>query len=56
MKYAQWAWPNTYGEDRFIPMLGGLHMEIIFWKVVGDLLDKSGWATMLTDSGVATAG
>ncbi len=31
-------------------------MEIIFWKVVGDLLDKSAWATMLTDSGVATAG
>lgn len=31
-------------------------MEMNFWKVVGDLLDESGWTTLLTDSGVATAG
>ena len=55
-KYVQWAWPNNYGEDRLIPMLGGLHTEMNFWKVIGDLLDESGWTTMLTDSGVATVG
>ena len=24
VKYFQWAWPTAYGEDRLIPMLGGL--------------------------------
>ena len=56
VKYVQWTRPDSYGENRLIPMLGGLHTEINFWKLVGNLLDESGWTTMLNDSGVATSG
>ena len=44
------------GEQRFILMFGGLHIELALWKVVGDLLHGSGWTTALTDSGVTSAG
>ena len=56
VKYVQWTCPNSYGENKLIPMLGGLHTEMNFWKMVGNILDESGWTTMLNDSGVATAG
>lgn len=41
-KYVQWAWPYSYGENQPVPMLGGLHTEMNFCKMVGDLLDDSG--------------
>jgi len=25
-KQIQWQWPNTYGEDKFIVMFGGLYI------------------------------
>jgi hypothetical protein len=28
-KQIQWEWPEIYGEDRFVVMFGGLHIEII---------------------------
>ena len=32
-KEIQWSWPSTHGEDDFVLMLGGLHIEMAFLKV-----------------------
>lgn len=55
-KYAQWNWSETLGESEYVVVLGGLHTEMALWRMVGDLLEESGWCTALTESGVATAG
>ena len=33
IKEIQWTWPNIYGEDRFVVMFGGLHIEMSILKV-----------------------
>lgn len=42
-----------HGEDRFIVMFGGLHIDL---KVLGDLLDSSGWTGALTQANIASSG
>lgn len=32
-KQIQWTWPSTLGEDHFVVMLGGLHIEMATLKV-----------------------
>lgn len=32
-KQIQWTWPTTLGEDHFVVMLGGLHIEMAILKV-----------------------
>lgn len=55
-KFIQWKWPDTLGENVFTVMLGGLHIEMSMWRVVGDLLDESGWVELLTEADVASSG
>lgn len=55
-KYIQWKWPNTHGEDKFVVMLGGLHIELAVWKTIGDYLHGSGWTNALTQAGLASSG
>ena len=55
-KAIQWKWPAEYGEDKFVVMFGGLHLEMAMWSTVGDLLDGSGWTTILTEAEVASSG
>lgn len=52
-KEIQWYYPDTHAENNFI-MFGGLHIEQAFLKVLGDLLDGSGWTAALTEGCVAT--
>ena len=42
-KEIQWAWPECYGEERFVVLFGGLLIEMAALKVLGDLLDGSEW-------------
>ena len=42
-KTIQWNWPTTHGEYQFIVMFGGLHIEMAALKMLGDLLEGSGW-------------
>ena len=37
-------------------MLGGLHIEMAAFKILGNLLDGSGWTEALVQAGVAAAG
>ena len=55
-KQIQWTWPASHGEDHFVIMFGGLHIEMASLKVLGDLLEESGWTGTLTQASVATPG
>jgi len=55
-KRIQWNWPDVYGENKLVILLGGLHIEMAALKVVGDWLCGSGWTAVLVQSGVVTSG
>lgn len=55
-KGIQWKWPENYGEDAFVVMFGGLHLEMACWCTIGDLLDGSGWTTILSDAEITSSG
>ena len=38
----QWKWPDTHGEDKYVVMMGGLHIEMAMWNTFGDYLEGSG--------------
>ena len=51
-KKMQWTFPDIFGEDKFVVMLGGLHIETALWNTTGDLLRLSGWPETLKKSGL----
>ena len=53
-KKIQWHHPNCYGN--FVVMMGPLHTEMAFMSVIGDLLEDSGWNTILTNARVVRPG
>ena len=55
-KMVQWKWPATHGEQSYIMMMGGLHIEMALWSALGDLLVGSGWTNALTEADVASSG
>ena len=55
-KKIQWNWRDIYGEQKFLAMFGGLHIEQAFLKTLESLLEDSGWTAALVDADVATAG
>ena len=55
-KTIQWNWPNTFGEDKFVIMFGGLHIEMAAFKLLGNLLQGSGWTSALVQAGIASSG
>ena len=44
------------GEDQFIVMFGGPHIEMAAFKTIGHLLDSSGYTGALVQANVATPG
>ena len=52
-KYAKWSWPQTPGEDKFVVIFGGLHIEMAIWDTIGHC---PGWTAALCEAGVATSG
>ena len=55
-KQIQWKWPEKYGEDKFVVMFGGLHIQMAALKTIGDWLQGSGWAQALVQADIATVG
>jgi hypothetical protein len=55
-KYIQWKLPEKYGEKVYVVMLGGMHTEMALWSTLGDIRDRSGWTTALTEAEVASSG
>ena len=54
-KKVQWTWPNEFG-DHFVVVLGGLHVEMAFMSMIGDVLEGSGWIDALINSGHGSPG
>lgn len=55
-KQIQWKWPHTHGENKFVIMFGGLHIELASLRALGKWLDKSGWTVVLTNADIASPG
>jgi len=55
-KEIQWTWPKKYGEDKFVMILGSLHIEMAMMKVLGDWLEDSGWVEALVQAKVISPG
>ncbi|KAK3915994.1 Putative aryl-alcohol dehydrogenase AAD10 [Frankliniella fusca] len=55
-KAIQWNWPEKYGGKNLLMMLGPLHIEMAFLKVIGSLLEGCGWLQIVISSGIATSG
>lgn len=55
-KEIQWYWPEEYGEDKFVIMFGGLHIEMTALKSIGSMLAGSGWTSALVEADVASSG
>ena len=51
-KQIQWQLLDTYGEDKFIVMFGGFHIEMAALKLCGDLLKGSGWTRALSEADI----
>lgn len=43
-KQIQWNNKNEFGEDKYMVMMGGLHIEMAILKMIGHWLTNSGWA------------
>ena len=55
-KQIQWKWPDTYGENEVVIVLGGLHIKMGVYKVLGHWLENNGWLSALIEANVTTAG
>ena len=55
-KRIQWQWPEQYGEDKFVIMFGGLHIEMAALKYIGTLLQSSGWTGTIVVADIASSG
>ena len=55
-KQIQWDWSDSFGENKFVLVLGGLHIEMAALKTLGDWLDGSGWTTVLVNGNVTSSG
>lgn len=55
-KQIQWEFPDLYGEDKYIVMMGGLHIEMAALKMLGKWLEDSGWTAALVQANITTSG
>ena len=55
-KKIQWNSPQIFGEEQFVGFLGGMHVEMTAFRLLGNWLDSSGWTTAIINSGVAAGG
>ena len=55
-KQVQLNWPNIHGKYHFVLMFGGLHIEMSALRLLGDLLQGSGWTSVLIQAPLATSG
>ena len=54
VKQIQWEKADLYGEEKYVVMMGGLHLEMASLKMVGHRLDKSGWDSALVQANIIT--
>ena len=47
---------EQYGEDTFVIMFGGRHIEMAALKSIGTLLQSSGWTGTIVEAEIASSG
>ena len=55
-KQIQWELPEIYGKDKYVDMMGGLHIEMATLKTLGKWLENSGWTSDLVQANITSAG
>ena len=55
-KQVQWHYPDSYGEEKLVMMMGSLHIEMNFMAAIGDWLEGSGWIDLLVKSSINSPG
>lgn len=55
-KKVQWLYPELYGEDKLLMMMGALHIEMATLNVLGDWLEGSGWVEVLIEAQINSPG
>ncbi|KAE8739201.1 hypothetical protein FOCC_FOCC015307 [Frankliniella occidentalis] len=55
-KKIQWQWPDLYSENKLVVLLGPLHIEQAFLRMLGSYMEGCGWNAIITHSGIATSG
>ena len=55
-KQIQWEKADLYGDEKYVVMMGGLHVEMASLKMVGYWLDKSGWDSALVQADITSRG
>ena len=51
----QWTMTERYDEDKLLIMAGGMHSELIAYKILGNWLDGSELTNVITTSGNASS-
>ena len=46
VKQLQWEFADDVGEDKYLVMMDGLHLEMVTEKMLEHWLDGSGWSTV----------
>ena len=52
----QWNFTNQCEQERFVIMLGPLHIEMAFLSALGDLVEGSGWTAVLQNARITRPG
>ena len=55
-KQIQWEKADLCGEEKYVVMMGGLHVEMASLEMVGHWLDKSGWDRALEQADITARG
>ena len=53
-KRIQWQQPDVFGEDKFVIMMGPLHIEMALFKTIGDFVAGSGWTNAIAHADIET--
>ena len=57
VKRLQWQCAHpSIAEDKFVVMLGAMHIEKVLWTCAGDWLEGSGWTTIIVNAAITTSG
>ena len=55
-KRIQWQQPDVFGEDKFVIMMGPLHIEMALLKTIGDFVAGNGWTNTIAQADIETPG
>ena len=55
-KEIQWCFPEEFGENTFVVMLGGLHIEMAALRLLGEWLNDSGWTSLIESADIVRKG